>query len=279
MQGVRRCAGMQATHRPVFYTSPVDDAVRSVGTFTNLSLVEESEVIRAFNHHKYVIVHLIDSHSDPKEELRSLRRIFGSHIPHDRGDEHGIAPITPMPGFTQYLGTSYKQHNMHTDGTFNSVAPATAILLCLRPAETGGMSQLVSGQAAYRHLLEYDPEGLEALFDEDAMTVTRAGKSATRPVFSRVDSLLRIAFRYDTIAGTEVKQSAKRAFELLRKFVTNPVNIREFRLEPNQMLILDNTSVLHGRTEFAPKEPRMLYRLNTDGVSGLSNRLVYGFRP
>lgn len=262
----------------VFMPSQVD-AVRTAGTFTNLSPGEEGDIIRAFNCHKCVVVNLKDRAEDPKEELRALRRIFGTHIAHDRGDEHGIAPITPMPGLSEYLGTSNKQHNLHTDGTFNPVAPMTAILLCLRPAQSGGMSQIVQGRDAYRYLAREDPDGLNALFDEDAMTVTRAGKSATRPVFSRAGSLLRVAFRYDTVASIAVKPRAERAFNLLREYVMDPVNIREFRLEPNQMLILDNTAVLHGRTEFPEDEPRMLYRLNTDGLSGLRNRLLYGFRP
>lgn len=238
--------------------------------------LEIDDLIDSFNAHKFVVLELTESRT-PKEELLSLARIFGNVLPHDRADKDGVAPITPMEGYADYLGTSSQPHYPHSDGTFNKEAPHTAILYCERQASEGGMSHVISGRAAHTYLTSMDPDGLRELYAPDAMTVTRAGTSATRPVFSKHGPLTRIAFRYDTVATVEVRPEARRAFELLRGFVRDPGNRLEFRLEPKQLFVVDNTAVLHGRTEFASSDPRLLYRVNTDGSSQYADRLRYGF--
>lgn len=250
------------------------DAFISVSSATRLGGKELQKLVNTFHTHKFVVLSLEDTQT-PKEELLALARIFGNVLPHDRADKDGVAPITPMEGFADYLGTTSQPHLPHSDGTFNAEAPFTAILYCERQAKEGGMSHVISGRAAHEYLSSIDPEGLAELYAPDAMTVTRAEKSATRPVFSKHEDLTRIAFRYDTVAKVEVRPEARRAFELLRGFVRDPGNIFEFRLEPNQLFIVDNTAVLHGRTEFASSEPRLLYRVNTDGSS--PHALRYGF--
>ena len=47
-----------------------------------------------------------------------------------------------------------------------------------------------------------------------------------------------------------------------------------------QILIVDNTSVLHGITGFDRNSERKLNRLNFDGVSPyFSNKMLFGFTP
>ncbi len=250
------------------------DAFISVPSATQLTGNNLEKLIDTFHTHKFVVLSLEESRT-PKEELLALAKVFGNVLPHDRADKDGVAPITPMEGFADYLGTTSQPHLPHSDGTFNTEAPFTAILYCERQAKEGGMSHVISGRAAHEYLASIDPEGLSELYAPDAMTVTRAGKSATRAVFSKHGPLTRIAFRYDTVAKVEVRKEARRAFELLRGFVRDPGNIFEFRLEPKQLFIVDNTAVLHGRTEFASSEPRLLYRVNTGGASPYALR--YGF--
>ena len=252
------------------------DAFISVPSATSLTEKDLEKLIDTFTSHKFAVLNLEETGS-PKEELLAFARVFGNVLPHDRADKDGVAPITPMEGYADYLGTTSQPHYPHSDGTFNSEAPHTAILYCERQAQEGGMSHVISGKAAHAYLASMDPDGLKELYAPDAMTVTRADKTATRPVFSHHGDLTRIAFRYDTVAKVEVKPEARRAFELLRGFVRDPGNIFEFRLEPKQLFVVDNTAVLHGRTEFASSDPRLLYRVNTDGASPHLPRLHYGF--
>ena len=52
-----------------------------------------------------------------------------------------------------------------------------------------------------------------------------------------------------------------------------------FRLQPGQVLIGDNTAVVHGRTSFPPDELREMRRLNFDGTGPLCVRMGFGFVP
>ena len=68
------------------------------------------------------------------------------------------------------------------------------------------------------------------------------------------------------------------AVELVRAFLADPSNVLTFVLAPNQILLLDNWSVLHGRTAFADGDRRLLNRINFLADSKYaSDDLVLGF--
>ncbi|MBN0887750.1 TauD/TfdA family dioxygenase, partial [Pseudomonas aeruginosa] len=50
------------------------------------------------------------------------------------------------------------------------------------------------------------------------------------------------------------------------------------KLEPGEILVLDNTAVLHGRTAFCANELREMRRLNFDGHGRLRAELELGFK-
>ncbi|PMB39196.1 taurine catabolism dioxygenase TauD, partial [Fischerella thermalis CCMEE 5319] len=71
----------------------------------------------------------------------------------------------------------------------------------------------------------------------------------------------------------------ERAYNLIKNYVNDTNNQLIFQLQPHQIIILDNASVLHGRTSFPENEFRKLNRLHFNGVSEYSHYFQLGFIP
>jgi len=213
------------------------------------------------------------------ESLLSLKALFGSVHGHDRATPDGIARIEFNADMKDYLGCSNAEHLPHTDGTFDPVPPRIVCLQCVRNAEEGGDSILLSGAAMLELLLAHGGKDLKPLFDDDALTVERKGKKFTGPVLSRRGGNYSIRFRSDSSATLHIKSSAVAGFESMKRFVLNPHNQLRFRMQPGQTLVLDNAAVLHGRTAFKLPSARCLNRINFDGNTPFCQTLDLGFMP
>ncbi|GAA3168023.1 hypothetical protein GCM10017688_15270 [Streptomyces ramulosus] len=169
---------------------------------------------------------------------------------------------------------------MHTDGAFRDAPEKIITLQCVTPAATGGMTLLASAQAAYDHVARVFPGKVEVLSRADALTVTRTSQSSTQAVFTRCGEWRGIKFRMrDGAAEVTPHTDAQEAFEELCRFFQASENRLQFRLEAGDILIADNTAVVHGRTSFPPHEPRNMRRLNFDATGPACARLVFGFLP
>ena len=72
----------------------------------------------------------------------------------------------------------------------------------------------------------------------------------------------------------------QRGVDMVRAYLKDEANVLRFMLEPNQILLLDNWSVLHGRTAFADGDTRRLHRINFLGDAPFAEeRLELGIRP
>jgi alpha-ketoglutarate-dependent taurine dioxygenase len=47
----------------------------------------------------------------------------------------------------------------------------------------------------------------------------------------------------------------------INQFIHDPINQHRVKLKENELLIIDNCQVLHGRTAFSENEDRLLLRL------------------
>lgn len=49
-------------------------------------------------------------------------------------------------------------------------------------------------------------------------------------------------------------------FDYIIKYAHSRYNQLRFKLKPGQILLFDNSKILHGRTAFTPDDTRLLYR-------------------
>ena len=122
-------------------------------------------------------------------------------------------------------------------------------------------------------------ETLAGLFLSDAITIKRDDRKASKPVFVlREDNFTQMIYRSGRDVSIKIHPKAQQGFWEIERFLANPDNYIEFRLAAGQILILDNTRLLHGRTSFSQNSNRKLHGLWCDGISSFSPMFTIGFQ-
>lgn len=168
------------------------------------------------------------------------------------------------------------ESTFHTDNSFGDSIADYVGLLCLNPARSGGLSQLVSGYSVHDRLREQSPELLAELyrpFHVERRGGVREGESPTArvPVFAEHDGgLLCRYLRYWIHSGQErvgatLRSEQVAALDALDGTLADPRLRVEFTLQRDDIQFLNNRWLFHNRTAFEdytePDRRRYLMRL------------------
>jgi alpha-ketoglutarate-dependent taurine dioxygenase len=168
------------------------------------------------------------------------------------------------------------ESSFHTDNSFGDEVLDYVGLLCLQPARSGGLSQLVSGFAVLSEIQARDPQALDVLsrpFHVDRRGGIRPGESATvqYPVIAHRDGELLLRYlRYWIEVGHEkatqpLTPAQRSALDTLDEVLREPRLRVEFHLRPGDMFFINNRWLFHNRTAFdddsEPDRKRHLVRL------------------
>lgn len=151
--------------------------------------------------------------------------------------------------------------NFHTDNSYNHVPPHYVGLLCLSPAERGGLSAIVSFGWALQQMKQHHPQLLERLFqpfyfdrqrehaDDDVMVTHH-------PLFEVADGQLiaRLSYRQvvngQKLAREPLDALGHEALEALEAILNTPGASRSFSFERGQVQIINNRALGHRRSAF-----------------------------
>ena len=153
------------------------------------------------------------------------------------------------------------ESSFHTDNSFGDEVLDYVGLLCLNPAKSGGLSQVVSGYAAHNQLLTTHRDAWEELhrpFHVDRRGGVRPGESPTAryPVMEwHGRELLCRYLRFWIEAGHEkagepLSPDRVRALDVLDGVLNDPALRVEFALRPGEMFFINNRWIFHNRTAF-----------------------------
>ncbi|CAN3985726.1 TauD/TfdA family dioxygenase [Kitasatospora purpeofusca] len=161
----------------------------------------------------------------------------------------------------------------HTDRSHGPESPWLLGLLCIRPARAGGESLLVSARAVHDRLAEQDPSALHHLY-QDFHFGRGPDFDRVSPVFQQRRHGLHVQYnrywieRGQREAGLPFPPGRQAALDTLHGVLTDPGTVLRVPLRRGDLLLLDNTAVLHGRTGFSdpagPGERRCLARVWAD---------------
>lgn len=210
------------------------------------------------------------------------------NIPEQLGYQLGISSLdknecADNDGFTSiqvvdqglhamYIPYSEKGINWHTDGYYNRLSQQiySMILHCVRPAAEGGENQLWDHEIVYILLRDKNPEYIQALMQNDAMTIPKnvidgelIRPDRSGPVFMITEEG-RLHMRYTARARNVIWKDdplTQEAQQVLRDILNSESTYKfEGRLAAGQGLICNN--VLHTRRTFKddPQQHRLLYR-------------------
>jgi hypothetical protein len=163
--------------------------------------------------------------------------------------------------------TTNDELTMHTDSAGARAQDRTGILglLCLRSGASGGESLLTSGHTVHNRLLERNPELAASLYREvhfgrgPGRYQDGVGTELGR-VFDRPAERLKVRYNRGWIrrgheaVGEPLPPETIAALDAFDELAGDQELMLRIRLEPGDVLLLDNTVVLHGRTAFVDRE-------------------------
>ena len=203
---------------------------------------------------------------DHSRALARLGRHCGSPIRHKLSDDNGVHPIRTIPGYPSYANTTSADLLLHTDGSFEESPPKVMLISCETPAPVGGHSRICFGRDLYDRLRRDHPTELDGLWLDDSFTIRRDDRKSSKPVFKRVEhDRVAITFRFGRDVEIDVRPESANGYNRIVSLLGEPSSFVEFKLQANEILVFDNTAVLHGRTDFAPDSGRVLHGLWLDG--------------
>jgi hypothetical protein len=185
----------------------------------------------------------------------AVRRIachFG--IPSSRDGGRDVWPIRPLTSdaaetFSQRSGEAL----LHTDAAYRSVPEPRFGLFCIRPADDGGLSRLLTATDAIRDLHgDLADELRRSQWRWLPPRVFGGQPDEPRPVL-RPDG--RIRWRYDNLALAAEQRPPAAAFA--EHIDTHP-RLIQLPLPTDSVLVCDNERVLHGRTTFTDRSRYLL---------------------
>ena len=237
-----------------------------------------------------------------QKNMYDLKPLFGETAFHEKSDKiNGILKIDPrVPNSINVANTSIC-HPPHTDGAFNKRPEKIVTIAAEHCAINGGLTTLICAQSMLQSVLKdinYNENIINTLFDKDAIEIGRKlpqNNIKNEPVYDIVTSQqsvlsylheydddnidecdnnddiqhyyhkndnLRLVYHGNPSYLKNIRDEIRKVWDLMTKYCQNDENLFKFKLEPGQILLIDNTSFLHGRTPYDQKELRVLHRLN-----------------
>lgn len=178
--------------------------------------------------------------------------------PHEAGEPDGLTAIRDTgqhTGREGFAGLGSGEVLPHTERSSLPVPPRLMMLVCVRPATTGGVCLLADGHAVYDDLADNHPEALAAL-SEPRSAFFGGGDGHLGAVFTHRPGTLRpeVRLRWDGLA--RFSPLLQPYLPVLRAVIAR--HQRVLTLGAGQGYVLDNTRWLHARTAFTG--PRLCYR-------------------
>ena len=247
--------------------------------YNDSSLV--NELCNKFNKYGFVIL----NPDECSNNLVSLQGLLGKRAEHERINEEGVLVIDPIKSFSINHKNTHIDHLPHTDESFLDKPSKVMALQCIEPAKSGGgQTILVYGSEMMDHLIKkLNRSEIDALFNTNCLTVQRTlpglgeGRCSSFSIFKTNKHRVEMKWRCKDSYIKQCEPKAVKAFELLNDFACNPANQFSFLLEKNQIILVDNMALAHGRTRYDGNERRVLWRLNYMNDGLLSEKLLIGF--
>ncbi|MDZ7714547.1 MAG: TauD/TfdA family dioxygenase [Rhodovibrio sp.] len=171
----------------------------------------------------------------------------------------------------------------HTDNPYREPVPGIQLLHCLVNETTGGLSTLVDSLAVARQLQAEDPHGFDLLATTPVrfrFTDAHEELIERRPIIQRDGQGRMTGVHYsprlDSLPVMDVQTTRRfqHARQRLGELFVDPAYQISFPLAAGELMMFDNSRVLHGRTSYDPSEgarhlqgcyidldgPRSLYR-------------------
>ncbi|MEO8443161.1 MAG: TauD/TfdA family dioxygenase [Betaproteobacteria bacterium] len=164
----------------------------------------------------------------------------------------------------------------HNDNSYNTTQPEYVALLCVRPAKSGGVSQVISFYTLHNELVRAHQDIVPRLyqpfwFDRQAEYLPGEPAVLSAPIFSATDGRLKVRLGlFQATSGYTMKnetmdEPAVTAIKTLKQIFTDEALRFDFVMERGQIQYVNNLETGHRRTTFEdysePGNKRLMVRL------------------
>ena len=157
----------------------------------------------------------------------------------------------------------------HTDNPYRDPVPTIQILYCLENSASGGDSTVVDGFNAAMHLKNQNPNYFNLLTKYCARFEYKGDKGAhlqsRRPMIELSPDGELIAIRFNNRSAAPITdvpyedmENYYKAYRTFSNIINDPASAVNFKLNPGECFITDNTRVLHARTAYSGAGTRWL---------------------
>ncbi len=147
------------------------------------------------------------------------------------------------------LVTSDKALDFHTDHTMASYIA----WLCVKPATKGGETILADARKAFSLLDSEDQKVIQTVMLKEHQMFENDPLQS--PLVSSVNGTIKFYYSF-WLADKNMKPEQRRAFDAFRRAVS-AIPFHEFKLCRNDILIVDNSHILHGRRAIHDRSRRL----------------------
>jgi gamma-butyrobetaine hydroxylase len=214
---------------------------------------------------------------------------FLSDVPVEEGALHRVADRIGFVRQTNYgavfdvrsvaapnnLAFTSRDLPVHTDNPYRDPVPGFQMHHCMAAADQGGESVYLDGMAAAEQLRARDPEGFKLLCETPVLFRFRdeAVDLVAERTMIDLDTLgqFRSIYYNDRsieplpLKGPKLKKFYP-AYRQLAELVRDATRHVVRRLEPGELVLFDNTRILHGRTAFSGSRHLRGCYLDADGL-------------
>jgi alpha-ketoglutarate-dependent taurine dioxygenase len=221
---------------------------------------------------------------DDDEQL-AFSQTLGDVIPQG---ERGIYNITLDKAKAQYGGDFLRgTFCWHIDGTTDDIPTRASLLTPRQLSEVGGRTEFANTYASYEDLPEADQRAIDKLRvvhmqetiqrhvhpnpTEDQLALWRSRAPKTHPMVWTHRSGRKSLVLGLTAAGVEGMdpQAGRTLIDRLQAFATQPQYIYRHEWRMGDLLIWDNTGVMHRVEPYPPESGRLLHRTTLVGEEAL----------
>lgn len=157
----------------------------------------------------------------------------------------------------------------HTDNPYRDPVPTIQILYCLENSASGGDSTVVDGFNAAIRLKDENPDYFNLLSKYCARFEYNGDKGAhlqsRRPIIELSPDGELIAIRFNNRSAAPITdvpyedmENYYKAYRAFSDIINDPILAVNFKLNPGECFIVDNTRVLHARTAYSGAGTRWL---------------------
>ena len=192
--------------------------------------------------------------------IKLLQKLFGRSVKDVGIKKKYIAKVAPAKNGKYYVNSIFAQP-LHTDEGYRNEFPRFVSLYCVKPSQTGGVSTIVSVKSVLAELHRLFGSDVNNFLRSNFLQIESAYETINKQVlFELNDNVIGMSYS-PILRNITTTELGYKMITCINQFIHDPSNQYRIKLNENDLLIMDNCQVFHGRTAFGENDTRLMLRL------------------